>query len=102
MIVSLPQLFPLTATGAMKSLISDVKLVDDRLFTYAEENVLQEPFGMIPAQAKLIAASPNCVGGRLTGAKPPRLSTTVAELFCPSEHEDEMACPVPQSEPFQM
>src|SRR5262245_56646176 len=102
MIVSLPQLFPFTVTGAMKSLISEVNAVEERDFTYADENVLQEFCGMIPAQARLIAASPNCCGGRATAGFPPSVSDTVWLLVCPSEQVEEISEPVPQSEPFQL
>src|SRR5215471_6880704 len=101
MIVSLPQLLALNSTGAMKSLISDVNEVDERDFTYTDPKVLHAFFCTIPAQVRLIAASPNCCAGRSTAGLPPRFSETVAELVCASSHAPEMVWPVPQSLPFQ-
>jgi hypothetical protein len=56
-VMPLGQLLTLTGSGATKSLISDVKESDERLFRYAEPNV---PHAPSPNRAsKEIAASPN-------------------------------------------
>ena len=101
MIVSEPQLEKPIEIGAMKSLISELNDVEERDFTYAEENGSHVPGGTMPAQVRLIAASPNCCGGRLTVGLA-RVSSTATELVAPSEHAEEIACPVPQLLPFQM
>src|SRR5262245_29207024 len=99
MIVSFPQLEADSETGAMKSLISDVNETAERLFTYAEEKDSQAPGGMIHAQTRLIAASPNCCAGRLTAGLPPRFSETWAALVSPSEQLPEIGFSVPQALP---
>ena len=64
-------------------------------------NVSHDPAGMIPAQVMLIAASPNCCAGRLTGVRPPRFSEIVAAFVAPSEQPDAIAPSDTQFEPFQ-
>jgi hypothetical protein len=57
--VIVPQLEILTCSGAMKSLTSELKLVEARDFTYADEKASQTPAGMIPDAVRSIDVSPN-------------------------------------------
>src|SRR5215471_16077118 len=96
-----PQFLIDTGTGAMKSLISDVNEVEERDFTYAEENDSQAPCVNRPAASMLIAASPNCCAGRSTARLPPSVSLTVEELVAPSKALALSAVSGPQLEPCQ-
>jgi len=85
MMLTVPQLLMFTGTGAMKSFSSAPKDDDARLLIMALPNALHVPDGNTPAAVRLMAASPNSFGARLTGADGSRTeSLTVVELTEPS------------------
>src|SRR5215471_18135212 len=85
MMLTVPQLLMFTGTGAMKSFNSAPKDDDARLLIMALPNALHVPDGNTPAAVRLMAASPNSFGARLTGADGSRTeSLTVVELTEPS------------------
>src|SRR4051794_23052529 len=98
--VMLPQLEMFTGTGAMKSLISEVNEVEDRVFTNADPNASHVPGGNTPAAFRLIAASPKACAGRLTAGLA-SVSDTVAALVAPSDAPVN-ACSAPHTLPVHI
>src|SRR5262245_11425144 len=64
MMLIVPQLEMFTGIGAMKSLISDVNEVEERLRTNVLPNAAHVPAGNTSAFVRSIATSPNCKAGR--------------------------------------
>src|SRR5260370_30358766 len=96
MILTSPQLFTFTGTGATKSLTSDVNEADDRLFKKTLPNHLQALGGNTPALVRLMAASPKVSPGRERGAFGAIGSVTVPVLIAPSELADVKLTCLPQ------